>query len=296
MFVWTVGRFGFALSMILLYGRDDLEHVHWWIASTVADLGILILLCAVGTRMPHWVLPVLAAQATIDANAWWLESHQTDLHFAATASVLVAILYVGSWWPGRPAYLYALASSVLMVLALAVTSELQSHPLMVSVVIGSLFGEVWFLRFAQSVSLYDALTGLMNRAGLQHYLELHESVGRTMLPRTLVAIDLDGLKVVNDLYGHQAGDRALTAVARTWAQELRQDDRAFRLGGDEFLMVLPQTDVAAADSMVARLRAASRIPWSCGVVDWPADESFDEAQARADSLMYEEKRRRKAQL
>ncbi len=103
---------------------------------------------------------------------------------------------------------------------------------------------------------HDALTGLMNRAtifdALQKELSRSERSGR---PLGLAMIDLDHFKNVNDTYGHQAGDLVLKETARRMAQILRTYDQLGRYGGEEFMAVLPDCDLACSTSAAERLRS-----------------------------------------
>lgn len=146
----------------------------------------------------------------------------------------------------------------------------------------------------------DALTQLPNRR------EFHErgraafaQAQRQGAPSTVVFIDLDKFKQVNDELGHEAGDQLLAKVARVMRLHVRASDIAGRLGGDEFALLLPNMDAAAAASYVEELRqrllaAMDEHRWpvtfSIGVASYdvtPPD--FDAALAQADSLMYEVK-------
>lgn len=102
----------------------------------------------------------------------------------------------------------------------------------------------------------DSLTGLFNRQALARMLprELAAAV-RSGLVASLVMIDLDFLKQVNDTRGHQAGDRALCCLAKAITGSLRQSDLAFRVSGDEFMLVLPATDSASAVRVVVRIQS-----------------------------------------
>ena len=103
----------------------------------------------------------------------------------------------------------------------------------------------------------DALTGLLNRRRLD--LEIgrrHAESLRTGRPASLLFIDLDGFKGINDTYGHLAGDAALVAVAECIRGVIRADDCCARLGGDEFAVLLPYTDAATAALVADRLSAA----------------------------------------
>jgi diguanylate cyclase (GGDEF)-like protein len=105
-------------------------------------------------------------------------------------------------------------------------------------------------------------------------------------------IDLDGFKQFNDASGHPAGDRILIGLVRAWSQTLRPGDQLARIGGDEFVLILPNCDEKQAESLLSRLRAASPAPWSVGTVLWDSDQvDVLSAVALADVEMYRAKRR-----
>lgn len=105
-------------------------------------------------------------------------------------------------------------------------------------------------------SLHDPLTGLANRLlfrdRLRHALERGR---RERTPTSLLGIDLDGFKQINDRYGHPVGDEVLVAVAERLSSVLRASDTAARIGGDEFSVVCENSGRADAESLAARLRA-----------------------------------------
>jgi diguanylate cyclase (GGDEF)-like protein len=108
-------------------------------------------------------------------------------------------------------------------------------------------------REAREDSLHDGLTGLGNHRSFQEELDRQlELFRRHKVPVALLLIDLDDLKVVNDGEGHPAGDRLLVSMAASIRDVLRYGDRAFRIGGDEFAVILPHTD--ASDALVAANR------------------------------------------
>lgn len=107
----------------------------------------------------------------------------------------------------------------------------------------------------QKQAFADGLTGLLNRQALDRMLPRElAAAARQGRPLTLAMIDVDHLKPINDTWGHAAGDRALRAVATAISASLRQSDLAFRLGGDEFMLLLPATDEAGAMTVVERIR------------------------------------------
>jgi diguanylate cyclase (GGDEF)-like protein len=109
--------------------------------------------------------------------------------------------------------------------------------------------------YYEKQSKIDALTGLPNR---RKFLELAEAEWERFCrygqPFSLLALDLDGLKQINDRFGHNAGDRAIREVARVCCAEKRSSDVAARLAGDEFIAILPGTSEEVANEFACRLR------------------------------------------
>ncbi|GAC1611498.1 MAG: hypothetical protein NVS3B26_24960 [Mycobacteriales bacterium] len=153
-------------------------------------------------------------------------------------------------------------------------------------------------------SLHDPLTGLPNRTLLQERLD-HASARaqRTHARAALMFLDLDGLKHVNDAYGHELGDQLLVAVADRLSMLLRPGDTFARLGGDEFVFLCEEvTDAASAEHLAERVTRAFDKPFkltdreltataSVGLAFSAADEPARQLLGRADAAMYEAKRR-----
>jgi diguanylate cyclase (GGDEF)-like protein len=148
---------------------------------------------------------------------------------------------------------------------------------------------------------HDALTGLPNRARLD---EFYRGLGDEAV--VLLLLDLDGFKPVNDVHGHSVGDEVLRVVSRRLSDVLRPQDLAGRLGGDEFLVLLPTADAGTAETVTQRIRQAIEVPimiggrvvqvgTSIGSAMRPAGGPGDlEAlTVAADALMYADKGRRK---
>ncbi len=161
----------------------------------------------------------------------------------------------------------------------------------------------------ERLACVDALTGLLNRRGFDERIQAELSrSGRVYAPISLVFIDLDRYKSINDASGHLAGDSALEWMGRFLAETFRASDVACRLGGDEFAIILPDTDPAGAQMMVDRLahalesrNDAPRLPdgsvlgWSIGASTSPDDGTGASVLFEAaDRRMYEDKARRTA--
>jgi len=135
----------------------------------------------------------------------------------------------------------------------------------------------------------DALTGLPNRRALEEQLPQAMARARRRSSSLCVAIlDIDHFKDYNDTYGHLAGDEVLRACAKAWDSALRGEDTIARFGGEEFLVLLPDTPPEEAGEIVERLRANTPMGQSCsaGLASWDYAESIDELLGRADQALY----------
>ncbi len=139
----------------------------------------------------------------------------------------------------------------------------------------------------------DPLTGLVNRRGMEESIETEmRRSRRTRTPMTLLMIDLDGLKAFNDTYGHEAGDRLITAAADAWSARLRPTDVLARYGGDEFVALLPGCDEQLATRVAQALIDGLPPGGACsiGLAEWNRAEDLDGLLKRADAALYAGKR------
>ena len=143
----------------------------------------------------------------------------------------------------------------------------------------------------------DPLTGLLNRRGMDDALALWQAA---QCPFAALALDIDHFKRVNDVHGHAVGDQVLQRLAQLMRESARGDDVLCRVGGEEFLMLLPGVSLEAAEQVAQRLRAllertdiapVGRITLSLGVARWPQHGSTAGAVLEAaDAALYEAKR------
>jgi diguanylate cyclase (GGDEF)-like protein len=165
----------------------------------------------------------------------------------------------------------------------------------------SILGEVKAIyRRERENSRVDFLTGMINQRGFQEALRgERERASRLETPTSLAYIDLDNFKLVNDRFGHQTGDSVLASVGRTLRDSIRNIDLAGRLGGDEFCVLLPNTDSDGARVIIEKLKEALSevmktsdwyVTQSIGAVTFlrPA-KSADEMIRAADRVMYSAK-------
>jgi diguanylate cyclase (GGDEF)-like protein len=160
------------------------------------------------------------------------------------------------------------------------------------------------LELARYDAQHDALTGLRNRRSFEEALAAAASrSARYGWPFSLVLVDLDGFKRLNDRLGHDAGDAVLRAVGEVARRSLRQGDVAARLGGDEFAFILPSVggDAGFVPALVTRLQAGldevspTRVRFSVGVAVCPADATDPDTLRRiADERLLAAKSPRRA--
>jgi diguanylate cyclase (GGDEF)-like protein len=152
-----------------------------------------------------------------------------------------------------------------------------------------------FERLAQ----FDPLTGLANRRVAEERLALEAARSKRYgQPLTLIAFDLNNFKHINDTHGHPVGDQVLKCFAQRLQSAVRKTDVAARMGGDEFLVVLPDCATSHVDVLLSRLRPMElncggttiSIYFSAGWVGYQQGETTEQFLERADRTLYAEKR------
>ena len=147
----------------------------------------------------------------------------------------------------------------------------------------------------------DALTGLANRRFFEERINgLMDGARRYKRPLTMASLDLDHFKQVNDNLGHSQGDRVLKQVADVFSRAIRSTDMLIRIGGDEFLLVMDDTDQKSGRILAERLCKAvnsmeiwsdssTKLGVSIGMSQWKTEETLDEWMERVDDILYNAK-------
>lgn len=159
------------------------------------------------------------------------------------------------------------------------------------------------LADAEALAARDSLTGLPNRLAYNDRMRLeYGRWQRDGRPLSLAVLDIDRFKSINDTFGHPAGDRVLKHLARELGSEIRAQDFFGRYGGEEFVLILPDTARAGALRLVDKLRqhieacrfkfkdAPVNVTFSCGVAEFQSGEAIETVLARADAGLYAAKR------
>ncbi len=261
----------------------------------------------------------LGPQARLEAELFKLESQRRELWVLIIFTVVVmvlgglSLLLPGSIWHGNeleikiPPQVLFVIMTVFLVLAVYMMRrevELQKYRL-------ASMQQILAARMDHAYSLIDATTNVFSRSLLRNLLQGEVArAERNSRPLALLMCDLNNFKLVNDRYGHLMGDYVLAQMAGILKTCVRGSDYVVRYGGDEFLLVLPETDQAGAE--VVRERIQQRVvEWnsesrldnlqvtvSIGLYLHVAGQSPDQDVAEADARMYGDKQasRNKAEL
>jgi diguanylate cyclase (GGDEF)-like protein len=303
-------------------------------AAAMGVLAVALAIC--GPWLGFWTLGPLAAAGVVFAIADRRMPHATRPEYAifaawAGSEIIIAVAVAMTGGPNVPTIAWfaipvvtlsarfsmrgvllgvAFTLCLLVAVAFGVDGEavLDDPPLLIAP--AALIVSLSILSMAlmqsdvqhRSEAVIDPLTGMLNRNALSHRVrELAHQSEVTGESVGLVIGDIDHFKRVNDRHGHAAGDAVLTDVGYVLRKRLRAFDLAYRLGGEEFLVLLPGADLNDARAMAEHLREAvaesfvgdgNRVTMSFGVSASERGHRFDYdvAFARADSALYEAKR------
>ena len=296
--------FGALGWVVLRRGRDAPA---WMVALLIALLlqtaaGLLVLITSLNQAVPGGPLSALIHGAT--ALGWVVAAQARSVGTAA--DTLGRRTPPPSWSRWLPFLI-----PVVMLLLLVPSSPPIVFVVLAGVALAAVRGisgvrvNNQLITERERLMVTDPLTGAFTRRHLSERLDgLIVRGGDSSLPVTIVAMDLDNFKGVNDSLGHAAGDRLLCELVGKWRDTLRQDDVLCRLGGDEFVIVLPSTPLEGAIICGERLRAIGDTVCeqiapglgagvSCGLATMRrAGEDPDQLLARADAALYRAKANR----
>lgn len=277
---WASGVIIMALALVCLSVAYQIHHSGWvsrhnlLLAICIGNVVVLAMIFRLHLQTLLWAYPLLAF------NYYFTGPGTGSVLSAITLSL---IFFNVHRWAGvvlYPRIVGSLLTTSLLALVFSISIVRQQ-------------------RVLTELISSDPLTGASNRremqAELARALHMHERNG---MPSTLILIDIDHFKQVNDQHGHSVGDRVLVELVRLIQKRLRQSDLLFRFGGEEFLALLPDTDLAAATHLAAELICLVRetplaglqgVTISAGVACNTGSANSDEWFQRGDKALYQAK-------
>jgi diguanylate cyclase (GGDEF)-like protein len=304
--MWGGGAVIGTISLILPHAPGADDGVLW--ANTALAYVTAAAAALLAHRLPHWLnhaclgagtaVITTAILASGDAASYyaiwyvWVALYAfcfygrraACLHMASVGAAYAGALVVESSPAAEGRWLTTIATTVIAAVFVdKLVRALRRHAEAAEVAAGRL----------EAMSRTDDMTGLPNRRSWDHELARTIAHARRFDLGVCVALlDLDGFKQLNDDHGHRAGDDMLAAVALIWSNEVRDVDTLARWGGDEFALLIPGADLAAATEAVERVRLVTPAGITCsgGVVRWDGQEDEAALMARADEALYRAKR------
>jgi diguanylate cyclase (GGDEF)-like protein len=266
-------------------------------------------------QKPRWVL--LAVAVLLDAFVGLMDFF-TGEEFSFSIFYLIPVALASTWVGWLEGILVSVLCAATWLVAEHTSGRVYSHPLFLYwdtlVRLGFFLAVTLSLARMRSswhaleeISRKDPLTGTLNSRAFNETAQREmERTSGNWHPYTLAYLDIDDFKAVNDSLGHAAGDELLVTVAETLADNIRNSDVLARVGGDEFVILFPETGAARArramhrlkDNVVQKMKEKRwPVTLSVGLVTFltPAD-SVDKMLQQADGLMYEAKRSGRNQI
>jgi diguanylate cyclase (GGDEF)-like protein len=219
----------------------------------------------------------------------WVE--RIEFRGKLIAPATFRLIVIGLWMVGLIAYLFGYGMSTRRQLLATHRSRLSLQRLNEALQLER--------QSLKDMAHRDPLTGVLNRHGLgEELLRLSAKGEKRLFPMSIVFMDIDHFKRINDGHGHGVGDEVLRALAQMVQGDIQRDDLFARWGGEEFIIICPGTEPAQAQAMAERLRRAVaardwphglRVTSSFGVAEARAGEDLGESIRRADGAMYRAK-------
>ncbi|MBB3189649.1 GGDEF domain-containing protein [Halomonas cerina] len=279
MLLALVAYFGFSLmaSQLRFFGDRQrwLLAIHTWVMISFITWFLYSTQGVTGPLASLYLLAVVTSALTLGVQA-------TLLEVAAIAACYLLLFQLGDAKLMTPANLALVGSNLTVFLIVGYLISALVHAIQVS------------NRLLLAMASQDPLTGLFNRRAFDDLARpIHAMAQRSQRPYSMIVIDMDGLKTINDGLGHDAGDRALVDLAQRLRDCARSSDLVARYGGDEFVLLLPDTDADGARSMMQRLLVSVResdLCFSIGVASYPEHgDRLEQLFSHADRAMYRSK-------
>lgn len=271
------------------------------IAVACAAAAVAVLLEVFPSRLPAWLLQAVIGLGSVLISLCVYFAGQPSAYPAMFIWVVVAS---GFFFPGRRTAIqlaWLLAVYAIVLYSIPDNGYSPLTRLLLSAMAFGTAGAVvsWLsqsvnrrVEVSESRARTDPLTGIANRRWLDEEMRRELAwAKRHRAPLCAAILDLDDLKAFNDAHGHLAGDHLLASAVKAWRDAIRPSDFIARVGGDEFMLLMPDCPAESAETVLDRVRAATPAETSCsaGLARWDGAESALELFNRADAALYQAK-------
>lgn len=294
--LYAAGAVLVTASLLLPHPHDSNDGAILVIAAAAATAAAALWILA--PRLPSWLLQLTIATGSALISLCVYFAGQPSAYAAMFIWVLLAS---GFFFPGRRTALqlaWLLTTYGIVLFSIPDTGYSPfTRLLLTAIAFGTAGGVVSWLSLSigrrvevsESRARTDPLTGIANRRWLDEELTRELAWARRhRAPLCAALIDIDDLKVFNDRHGHLAGDHLIVSAVEAWRGAIRPSDFLARVGGDEFMLLMPDCSAESAQAVLDRICAATPAETSCsaGLTPWDGDESAFELFNRADAALY----------
>lgn len=276
---------------VLIVDDDGLLAQHY--ALVLSQAGLV----AETVQQPHSILETLSR---FQPDVILMDVNMPE----CTGPELAQLIRLQDEWLGVPIiYLSSETDSERqMAVLIKAGDDFLTKPISDNALVVTLFARAQRARHLTEAMTRDSLTGLLQHAHIKERLQMEiNRIGRHARPLSVIMLDIDHFKSVNDRYGHLVGDQVITSLSNLLRQQLRKTDLIGRYGGEEFLIVMPDCPLAKAHKVIDQLRQAfARFPFitkdsrffctfSAGIAQAKGFEQADHVIAKADYGLYQAK-------
>ncbi len=293
------------LGLVLFYefDKEALKKIHGYMLSTVLIFMLIFTYVDYNTNARIVAISIIVSIQCVFIMRTLLVAHQINQHYA-NLSIALSFLFFATFFAFRA--LFTLSEEPLQDFMSAGLMHSLSIIVYQFVVIITSFGLVWIVshkvqKVLKEQATHDPLTRVLNRRALEEIIHNeHSRSVRSRAPLSVIMLDIDHFKRLNDRYGHNVGDKVLISVANILTKNTRAYDSIARFGGEEFILLLPDTTVEKAKFIAEKLRmkiashsydhqsrSKVEITASFGATECDlANESWLNVLERADSALY----------
>ena len=285
-FVWRIAliiAFKRALHLESINNKNISRWESSWVTMTCATAIVFVAVLFFPFAENQLVILLLTSMIFMGMSSGSAISSNASRAVVISFLTITSIAVVFKALNGAQTYYYLIAFIYAFFYAVLVRLSFSSNRVVIE--------NISLKKQSQQDAMKDQLTGLWNRRCLDLFIEkLIPQVQRRKQPFAIILLDIDFFKKYNDTYGHLRGDEVLVQIAQCLNKAAREGDLVVRFGGEEFLIVLPDSDLKKAQHAIERIltiiRTETDVTVSAGIALFSPELSFDQIVKHADDAMY----------